>query len=554
MGGAAEGARMADVLIVGAGPVGLTLAAELARHGVASRLVERLPAPSPYCRAIGVTPRTLEVLEDMGVAAAMMDAGIWLRLTRLVVDGAIRAEIPSLVDGVPYPTGLGIPQYATERVLTEHLARHGGRIERGVALTGLAQDADGVRATLQHADGSVEEQRCAYVVGCDGAHSAVRKAVGIGFPGEAYPVEFMLGDVRVAWDLPPGIALRAIRTNPEGMPDFLVAIPLPEPGRYRLSSFAPGTSARAPDAGPEGNDVAHGIQAERATPSLAELQRTADTVMPGAVLSELRWSSIFRISLRLADAYAQGRVFLAGDAAHIHPPTGGQGMNTGIQDAYNLAWKLARVLRGRASADLLASYEAERRPVAEEVLARTAEESMAFMAGRPGRGGDARGRLDDSQLMVSYRAAGWVEDGAADPNTFGGGPVPGDRAPDAAGLVRDGTLFPQRLHELLRGPEPVLLLRVDADGLAGVATAAAELRREVPDLRAYAIAAEPIAAPPALPVLHDSEGAFARAYGGGAGSLWLVRPDGHLGYRADSWQPEGLLGYLQHSFVGAPAA
>ena len=177
---------------------------------------------------------------------------------------------------------------------------------------------------------------------------------------------------------------------------------------------------------------------------------------------------------------------------------------------------------------------------------------MAFMAGRPARGSGSDSRLDDSQLLVSYRDAGWaVDEGDAGAE---GIPVPGDRAPDAAGLVRDGTGYPQRLHTLLRGPEPVLLLRAEPAGLEETAALVAELRAAVPDLRAYAILAEPAPSPPGLPTLHDGQGSFARTYGGGMGAIWLVRPDGHLGYRADRPQAEELARYLRRSFAGPASA
>ena len=228
---------------------------------------------------------------------------------------------------------------------------HGVTPERGIALTALSQDASGVTVTLS-GDAGAKEAQFAYVIGCDGAHSTVRRQIGVGFTGDAFPWPFMLGDVHIAWDLPYGMALRALRLHEDGPPDMFIAIPLPEAGRYRISMPAPPTIVP-----PGGTD--HGIQADMPGPALPDLQAIADDLLPGKPpLSDLRWSSIFRISLRLADSYRVGRVFLAGDAAHIHPPTGGQGMNTGIQDAWNLGWKLAAVLRGGVDAGLLDSYEA----------------------------------------------------------------------------------------------------------------------------------------------------------------------------------------------------
>jgi 2-polyprenyl-6-methoxyphenol hydroxylase-like FAD-dependent oxidoreductase len=513
---------MTDVLVVGAGPVGLTMACELARHGLRCRIIDRADAPLPYCRAIGVTPRTLEVWEDMGIARTMIDAGLWITGMRSMIGG--RPPFETLIDFSDLPfSNLGLPQYETERLLTRHLAQYGITIDRGVALESLQQDADGVTVTLNGAT-----HRFAHVIGCDGAHSAVRHALAIPFEGEAMPMTFMLGDVHLATDLPYGMALRAVRPREDAPPDLFVAIPLPEPGRYRVSMVAP--EAMAPAGG-----SAHGIQSEMAGPDLAALQSVADDLLPDRpVLSDLRWSSIFRISMRLAAQYRVGRVFIAGDAAHIHPPTGGQGMNTGIQDAYNLAWKLAAVLSGRAPESLLDSYEAERRPVGADVVARTLAASINY-----GREGAAKPhRLEDTQLLVNYRDSAWVhDDGGPDD-----GPRAGDRAPDAGGLRRHGVGFPLRLFDLLRGTEPVLMLHRPTGPLPAIA-----------GLRVLAITAEPQPDRYGVTTLHDAEGAFAAAYGG-QGAAWLIRPDGYIAWRGPGANHPGLHDVLARVFgrMGEP--
>src|SRR5262245_19452467 len=431
---------MTEVLVVGAGPVGLTLAAELARHGTRCRIIEKLPQRSPYCRAIGVTPRTLEVWDDMGIARAMIDAGIWITGLRSIVHPHAPKDELLEFDDLPY-SELGLPQYETERLLTRHLNRYGLEVERGVTFTSLAQDANQVEVQLEHEDGKTERAVFQYVVGCDGAHSTVRHEVKIPFEGEAFPMMFMLGDVHIVWDLPRGLALRALRLVEDNAPDMFIAVPLPEPGRYRVSMLA------APELA-EAGGTSHGLQSELPGPDLTHLQAIADDLIPQRPhLSDLRWSSIFRISMRLAKAYRAGRVFIAGDAAHIHPPTGGQGMNTGIQDAYNLAWKLALVLDGAAPESLLDSYEAERRPVGAETVARTRAASEGY--GRE-RGAKPDHRAD-TQIDLSYRGTGWVRDdmqGLGSP-----APGAGDRAPDAAGLKRYGIGFTQRFFDVLRGTE-----------------------------------------------------------------------------------------------------
>ena len=501
----------APVLVVGAGPVGLTLAAELARHGVRVRLIDKLAEPSPYCRAIGVTPRSLEMFEDMGVAGEMIDAGLWLDGVRMPLPGRPPRDVRRDLSDLPY-AALGVPQYETERVLAAHLARFGIAPERGVSLVGLTQEGDAVRVELDGPHGR-ETAAFRFVVGCDGAHSAVRKALGIAFDGEGWPFEFMLGDVAIDWDVPRGLAVFAVKPVDDAPPDLFVAVPLPDLGRYRVSAMAPARLSA-----PAGGGTDHGIQADRAGASLADLQEVADRLLPErATLRDMRWSSIFRISMRLAARYRDGNVFIAGDACHIHPPTGGQGMNTGMQDAYNLAWKLALVAKGEADPRLLDSYEAERRPVAAAVIARTTEESLNF--GKRGSGD----RLADTQVLVSYRG------GPLAP-TVGEELSAGDRMPDVQGLRRHGLGFPLRLYEVLKGTRFVLLVPM-AGTTAAVEELATDLHRRWPGVLRVVAVAPGGATPdevPGIVVLADAAGEFATTFGGS--QAWLVRPDNYLGW------------------------
>ena len=241
-----------DVLVVGAGPVGLTMAAELARHGVLCRIIDQLAAPLPYCRAIGVTPRTLEVWDDMGIITLMIDAGLWIDRTRRYLNHSPAQDEVRDFSDLPY-SSLGIPQPETERILTAHLATFGIAVGRPVTLTSFTQDSDGVNVELTRPDGTIQKASFQYIIGCDGARSAVRRILDIPFEGDHYPVGFMLGDVVLDLDLPRGMSLWAINAAQQGPPDFFIAIPLPARNRYRVSMLA----------SPDSSDIsapAHGLQ------------------------------------------------------------------------------------------------------------------------------------------------------------------------------------------------------------------------------------------------------------------------------------------------------
>ncbi|MEU4743952.1 FAD-dependent oxidoreductase, partial [Actinosynnema sp. NPDC023658] len=331
-----------DVMVVGAGPAGLATACALRMHGVAVRVVDAAPGPATTSRALGLQPRGSEVLERLGALGDLPERSVDIR--RVVVhvggrrSGELRVGQPTALVRRP---GLLVSQAEVDAGLRPRVAALGGAVEWGTAVTGLDQDVRGV--VLSTVDGPV---RADWVVGCDGAHSAVRKAAGIGFPGLPLVEGFVLGDVRAELPLPSD----AVGVWVDGGAMF-AAFPLPG-GVWRFMAPAPGTPVEAvPD-------------------SLTRAARQHAGVRVGPA-DEWVWTSVFRIHRRLAETYRRGRVLLAGDAAHIHSPFGGQGMNTGLGDAENVAWRLALVVAGRAGDRLLDGYQAERRPVAEEVLGAT---------------------------------------------------------------------------------------------------------------------------------------------------------------------------------------
>jgi len=526
-----------EVLIVGAGPVGLMLAGELQRRGIEHLLIEQRAQPEYFCKALGVTPCTLEVWDQIGVLEDVLRRGLFTAGVCGETDGANPVTERLELGTMPYGFLL-LAQYDTEEILRRHLRNHGGRVQQGIVLNGIEPGADGVRAqvTVGEAAQTIE---CRYVVGCDGAHSAVRRSIGVDYEGDAYPMTFMLGDVRVHWvDRPRPYGYRFTATGESQNVLVFIAVP-GDPQRYRVSMAAP------PAYWEEGADL-------ETPPSLELLARTiAPIAAPGTTISDLRWSSFYRISHRIVSHYARGRAFLAGDAAHIHPPIGGQGMNTGLQDAHNLAWKLALAVRGRAAADLLDSYDAERRPVGQDVVNRTTRRMDAVV----GQGEVKFDQwMEDSQLLINYRTSRWVHEDVA-PGLITRGPRPGDRAPEASGLRRAWVAHPLRLKELLRTTAHVLLLYFDDGAPAELYARCAEMadrleRRFADDIVVYGITSPGAQAVDLerFSLLTDAAGDFRAAYDTSGPCLYLVRPDGYVAYRSDRIDAERLDAYLRRIF------
>ncbi|WP_285567983.1 FAD-dependent monooxygenase [Streptomyces sp. RTGN2] len=553
-----------DVLVVGAGPVGLTAAAELRRHGVDCRIVDRLAAPQPHAKAIGIVPRTLEVWDSMGLVDRALDEAV-PHLGQLVfIDGKPRPRFElTLPPEVPYPFAT-LPQCTTEQLLTEHLAGFGTEVERSTELRSLEARPDEVEAVLAHADGRIEKLHARYVVGCDGAHSLVRKAAGLTFEGDAFPEQYMIGDVEVDWELPAGHSMRAVSLDDNGeMNDMVVCIPMPGVRRYWLSTLLPRAQPTGEDDPSVPNGPPLGSQEGRG-PELSQFQAVLDRLSPEVTTaSTLRWSSIFRTSHRMVDRYRNGRLFVAGDAAHIHPPIGGQGLNTGVQDAYNLAWKLALTVHGLATDDVLDSYHAERHPVAQEVIDRTVRHARAARpapSGLGSNGDDAETQLRrQAQLLVAYPDSPLVQPQTTE-RTPEAGPAPGDRAPDCRGLLSDLAAYPRRLFDLLRTPRHVLLLFADSEhasgeGAARLEACAAEAHRAAHGLLdAYLITAAEVpqdARPVGLrpPRVRDAAGEFRDAYAPRDGEAILIRPDGYVSGRFHPAVPASLAAHLRRTFA-----
>ncbi|PXW51291.1 FAD-dependent monooxygenase [Methylobacterium sp. B4] len=339
---------MTDVLIVGAGPVGLTMGAELVRYGVGVRLIDRAPHATETSKALVVWSRTLELMDRMGCTQAFVDAGLRAPGASIRSGGKVLGN-PRFADiASAYNFALMIPQRETERLLAAHLRSFGVEVERQVELVGFDEAADGVEVCLRHANGREETLRTPWLIGCDGAHSTVRHGLGLAFEGAAQGDDWLLADVRLDGSSAPPpdeIATYLHRDGP------FVIFPIPS-GRARVVATVGRTDAAHP----------------RPDPTLDDVQALIDQRAGGFCASDPVWLTNFRINERKVAEYRHGRVFLAGDAAHIHSPAGGQGMNTGMQDAVNLAWKLAMVVHGQAGTSLLDSYSPERSAVGDLVL------------------------------------------------------------------------------------------------------------------------------------------------------------------------------------------
>ncbi|MFD8246018.1 FAD-dependent monooxygenase [Nocardia sp. NPDC059691] len=464
------------VLVAGAGPTGLTLALDLARRDIPVRIVDKAATFFAGSRGDGIQPRTLEVFDDLGVLDAALAAGMPTPVMRVHLGGEFvterrMSEPVEPTPAVPYPNLWVLGQSRTEAILRERLAEFGVHVELGTALTGFTQDDDGVTVTLEH-DGTPETVRAAYLIGADGGKSTVRKTLGIPFEGSTdESLRMLLGDVRAdALDHEFGYWFAAADEPMRG-----IALS-PLPGGRQFQFAAPLTGD--------------------AEPSLELLQEYVDRYCgrDDVTLTDLTWVTVWRPNIRLAQRFRDGRVFLAGDAAHAHPPTGGQGMNTGIQDAYNLGWKLAAALAGDDT--LLDSYEAERRTVAAKVLGLSSELLDKLVDGDE----DAMERgAETQQLDISYR----------DPAERGWFAV-GDRAPDAP--VKDEHGRPVRLFDLFRGPHATVL-SFGAQAEAGP--------------YAYAVVrpGEQVEGPHVV----DVDGHAHAAYAAAEGTRVFVRPDGYVG-------------------------
>jgi 3-(3-hydroxy-phenyl)propionate hydroxylase len=539
-----------DVIVIGAGPVGLTLASELVRHGLRVRLVEKKTGPNEHPNAAIVHVRTLEILSAMGAVEGFLKEGYPFpgMHFHFFNKRSVFINIGGLDSPFPLPRTLG--QQHTERIIAEHFARIGGKIERGVEAIGVEQDADGVRVKLKHLTEAGREEIAAarWVVGCEGSASITRETFAIPFPGERYEgKEFLQIDANVRWTFPHGYGYQFMTKE-----HVLLFFAYNTTGHYRI------ICARN-DTNPQYHEP----------PTLGEMQALVRQIAdPAAELYDPLWFNRFRSGHKLAGSFREGRAFIAGDAGHVHVPIGGQGMNYGMHDAFNLGWKLAAVTKGEAKPELLDTYMTERHSVDEtliqmtdfgfhmvvqpNVVAKAAlQHVMPTVLGFEGLQKRIRNML--GEMNVGYPGSALTED-------YGGshGPAPGERAPDAT-IVRMPGRTTETLFDVLRGTKWTLLLFAGAEPTVG----AIEGLEKISGLIAHQYGSRlaihliltgeppvPVHANWAANVLIDRELYAHKKYGAEDGPcLYLIRPDWYIGFRAGLENRAKLAAYLERVFV-----
>ncbi len=556
------------VLIVGAGPVGLTMALALSIAGIKYRIVDKAPHRSDKSKALGIHARTLELLESLGVVDTFLQIGKVVHATNIF--HGTKKLVHFSFDEIhsPYNFALMVPQSETERILAEELSKRGIEIERESELTNFVQDDESITATLKHPDGREEQIESNWLIGCDGAHSAVRHILKLEFEGSTYDEGFATIDCHVDWKQPED------ELNGFVADDGIVFFFPMGDHRYRVIATGP---KHAPE------DVL----------TLEEMQaivnKRCDQSIP---LSNPVWLTWFTINRRSVRQYRSGRAFVCGDAAHVHSPVMGQGMNTGMQDALNLAWKIELVEKGIAAPELLDSYQNERHPIGQSLLKNTDAMTKLVTVRNP-VAQQVRNHLlpllanqevlqeracqNLSMVGLNYRHSAIVgehresiEKTLANPIAeipawldFAHGPSPGDRAPDCE-VHTTGASAASTLFEQTRGFEHFALLFSGINSAARSTAALSDFAKILEQMRdrysdfirTLIVSAGESIPPAALEsvTLLDKDNSLHHKYGAAHSCLYLIRPDGYVGFRSQPIDLEQLQNYLERAYEFRPLA
>ncbi|WP_257351530.1 FAD-dependent monooxygenase [Pseudalkalibacillus decolorationis] len=524
-----------DVLIVGAGPTGLTLANELARHGIKFKIIDASSTTSKTTKALGVMSRTLELFEKTGITDELVTKGLPTPTFNVVQQDRqlIKLDFDKHCES-PFPMVLMVPQNITEEVLYENLKNQGYDVEWETSLLDFKEIEEGCQATVRKDRDKDETITAKYIVGCDGAHSAVRHQLGFEFEGTTIDQTFALADIKLDWKLPYNQSYAFVNKG-----QFIAFFPMKD-GRHRILMTSKEDSKQ--------QEV-----------TMEEIQSVINKVGPSpATISDPSWTSRFHVNQRKVKEARKGRIFLAGDAAHIHSPVGAQGMNTGIQDAFNLSWKLALVVQNHSPEDLLNSYAEERVPVWSELLAGTERVTRMLLnenqlfnhfrkrvapiitSKKP-----VRQRLIGSlsEIGIHYRHSPLIDNDGKPSTTWksllkGNESIQaGDRAPDVTFSNDD------RLFNHLKTTKHVLLIFTNyPQPIQHTITALDSLPIEVYQVGTTEAHER---------FLADKENVISQAYNlQTKNGFILIRPDGYIGYRSENLQEKELLDVLNHYFLG----
>jgi 4,5-epoxidase len=552
-----------SVLVAGAGPTGLALACDLRRRAIDAQVVETLERPPVTTRALGIQPRGRQILDRLGALRDLKRTAQRNQRVAVFVDGKLSAHIDfGSWRGRDEDAPLQAPQTAIEERLRQRLRELGAEVSWGSAVSDIRQQTGSVDVVVQTPEGT-RTTRADWLVGCDGAHSVCRKLIGAEFVGSAYPQTFLAGDVRFAGprELGPAIYLRRGR--------LLATARLPN-GRWRIGAALPPGDPLAAK-GDEGLTADRSRNSTSVEEGLARLQELyEDYSGDGATrLIDPTWLSIFRIHRRMASTFRKGRAVIAGDAAHLTSPLGGQGLNTGLNDAFNLGWKLALVIQGRADERLVDTYEAERRPTVERIDRATAAWTNVMFGASAGarfvrrwialpalrsRTLQAWVLTRRGALQSSYRGGPLARD--AQTGWLGRishrGPQPGDGAPDVECRRRGDSGSTTIGGEI--GPNWGLMVFGPADEAIRACQAAARRRLGDDLVVLHVVSGTQSPEIDADRLVDDPSGKVARAYWARPGAIILVRPDGHIAWRSPKADRRGLEAWLDAVLLEGHAA